>query len=268
MIGRRLVAGTAVVAAVAAGGVVGALIGVPGMSGASTSPTSTTTTSNGANEAPHVRGIGPFIGAGKDVLDAGAKALNLTTEQLLTKLRDGKTTIADVAKQQNVDVQTVIDAMAAAAKSDITDMVNNPLPVPPSFPGGWKGGPGFGFGHRDGGVIGGKFDAAAKALGITADQLMTDLRNGQSIADVAKAKNVDVNKVIDAMVSDAESGIDAAVKDGHLTPAEATKLKQDLKSHITDLVNNTPPKGERHFGFNGGGPGFGPGRWDTSTQQG
>jgi hypothetical protein len=265
MIGRRLVAGTAVVAAVAAGAVVGALIGVPGMSGASTAPTSTTTK---ANDAPHIRGVGPFIGAGKDVLDAGAKALNLTTEQLLTKLRDGKTTIADVAKQQNVDVQTVIDAMAAAAKSDITDMVNNPLPVPPKFEGGFKGGPGLGFGHRGGGVFGGKLDGAAKALGITTDQLMTDLRNGQSIADVANAKNVDLNKVIDAMVSDAQSEIDAAVKDGHLTQDEATKLKQDLKSHITDLVNNARPKGESHFGPDGGGPGFGPGRWGPATQQG
>ncbi|MDQ1481363.1 MAG: hypothetical protein QOI44_2224, partial [Actinomycetota bacterium] len=188
----------------------------------------------------------------------------LTTEQLLTKLRDGKTTIADVAKQQNVDVQTVIDAMAAAAKSDITDLVNNPLPVPPKFEGGFKGGAGFGFGHRGEGVFGGKLDGAAKALGITADQLMTDLRNGQSIADVAKAKNVDLNKVIDAMVSDAQSEIDAAVKDGHLTQDEATKLKQDLKSRITDLVNNARPKGEGHFGPDGGGPG----RWGPATQQG
>jgi hypothetical protein len=242
------------------------------MSGAATSPTSATSTTTEANEAPHFRGGGPFMGAGKNVLDAGAKALNLTTEQLLTKLRDGKTTIADVAKQQNVDVQTVIDAMAAVAKSDITDMVNNPLPAPPSFAGGTKGGPsfgfGFGFGHHDGGMLGNKLDAAAKALGITADQLMTDLGNGQSIADVAKAKKVDVNKVIDAMVSDAQSGIDAAVKDGHLTKDEATNLKKDLKSHITDLVNNTRPKGEGHFGPGGGGPGFGRGRWDAATQQG
>jgi urease gamma subunit len=258
MIGRRLVAGTALVAAVAAGGVAGALIGVPGMSGAATSPSSTTTEQG---DAPHVRGFGGhvFIGAGKGVLDAGAKALNLTTDDLLAKLRDGKTTIADVAKEQNVDVQTVIDAMAAAAKSDITDMVNNPLPVPPSFPDGSKG-PGF-FGH---GLRENKLDAAAKALGITADELLTQLRDGKSIADVAKTKNVDVNKVIDAMVSDAESKIEGAVKDGDLTPDEATKIKSDLKDRITELVNNAPPSGERPFG----GGGFGPGRWAPDTQQG
>ena len=93
---------------------------------------------------------------------------------------------------------------------------------------------------------------------------MTQLRDGKSIADVAKAKNVDVNKVIDAMVSDAQSKIDGAVKDGHLTQDQATKLKSDLKQHITDLVNNAPPSGERHFG----GGGFGPGRWEPDTQQG
>jgi hypothetical protein len=219
MIGRRWVAATAVVAAVVGGGVAGALIGIPGTSGASTSgstSTSTTTKSSDANKGPHARGhLGFGLGAGKDVLDAAAKALHLSTDDLLTKLRDGKTTIADIAKDQNVDLQTVIDAMTAVAKSDITDFVNNPLLAPPSFAGGLKGGPGFGFGfgHRGGALFENKLDAAAKALGITADELQNDLRDGKSIADIAKAKSVDVNKVIDAIVSDAESKIDAALKD-------------------------------------------------------
>ena len=51
-------------------------------------------------------GFGPVIGADKDVLDAAAKALNLSTKDLLSKLSDGKTTIADVAKAQNVERQT------------------------------------------------------------------------------------------------------------------------------------------------------------------
>jgi polyhydroxyalkanoate synthesis regulator phasin len=198
------------------------------------------------------------------VLEAGAKALDLSVDDLLAKLRDGKTTIADVAKQQNVDVQTVIDAMTAAAKSDITDMVNNPLPVPPKFPDFRDGLKGPGFGFHFGGMKEDKLGAAAKALGITADELIQDLRDGKSIADVAKAKNVDVSKVIDAIVSDAQSKLDAAVKDGDLTQDEANTLKSDLKNRITDLVNNAGPFGERHFR----GGDFGPGRWEPETQQG
>lgn len=263
MIGRRLVAGTAVVAAVAAGGVAGALIGIPGTSGAATSSTSTTTKSSDATGPDGARefhrNMGPF-GASKDVLDAGAKALGLSTEDLMTKLRDGKTTIADVAKEQNVDVQTVIDAMAAVAKSDIEDLVNNPLPAPPSF----------GIGHRGFGIRENKIGAAAEALGITADELMTQLRDGKSIADIAKAKSVDVNKVIDAIVSDAKAKLDAAVKDGDLTQEQADSMSEDLKARVTDLVNNTRPKFARHFGPGDVGPEFGPGngagRWAEESQ--
>ncbi len=286
MIGRRLIAGTAVVAAVAAGGVAGALIGIPGISGASTSSSSSTsTTTNGAQpkDTTHARGHrgrfgGVVIGADKDVLAAGAKALHLSTEDLLAKLRDGKTTIADVAKDQGVPVQDVIDAMAAVAKSDITDLVNNPLPVPPSFAGmpgapngQGKGGPGFGFGHFGGELRGNNIDPAAKALGITSDELMQDLRAGKSIADIAKDKGVDLNTVIDAMVKDAQSKLDAAVKDKHLTQDQADKLAKNLKDGITDFVNNTRPKGEDHFGPGfapGGKPGFGFGPGDHNTQAG
>ena len=65
----------------------------------------------------------------------------------------------------------------------------------------------------------------AKALGITTDELKTDLGKGQSIADIAKSKNLDVNTVIDTLVGDASAKIDQAVTDGHLTQAQADKLK-------------------------------------------
>ena len=264
MIGRRLVAGTAVVAAVAAGGVAGALIGVPGLSGAATSTTKPNAPkANDAKPGHGPRGhFGPYIGGGKDVLDAGAKALNLSTDDLLAKLRDGKTTIADVAKQQNVDVQTVIDAMAAVAKSDITDLVNNPLPAP-SRRSRRKGFDGFGF-------RGGDTSSARppRRSASPTDELKTDLGKGQSIADVAKAKNVDVNKVIDALVSDAQS---KHRRRGQGRPPHAgrrpTKIESGLTDMITKLVNNKHEPGDGHFGGRGhfGPGGGGPGVWGPNN---
>ena len=256
MIGRRVLAATVVVAAVAAGGVAGAVLGIPGLSGAST----TSTTTPKPELAPHEGGMhGRFGGAGKDVLDAAAKALNLSTADLMQKLSDGTTTIADVAKQQNVDVQTVIDAMDAVAKTDISNLVNNPLPVPPAFKGGPGGPGGFaapGLGFRS---FGGDPAAAAKALGISPQELMTDLRDGKSIADIAKTKNVSVNSLIDTLVNDAKSKIDAAVKAGHLTQDQATKLETNLKDRISNLVNNAGFKGLGQFGGGHGRRfGFGP----------
>src|SRR5262249_53411044 len=123
MIGRRFLAAGIVAGAVAVGGVAGALIGIPGLSSASRS--STTSDATGASGATGTTGpdggrhfhgfFGLHVGADKGVIDAAAQALHLTTEQLLDKLSDGKTTIADVAEQQHVDLQTVTDAMEAVA---------------------------------------------------------------------------------------------------------------------------------------------------------
>jgi hypothetical protein len=241
MMQHRLVTGIAVVAAVAAGGVGGALIGVPGLSGAQPFPASATNTATADGTKP----VGPMRGESA-LLDAAAKALNLTTQQLADKLSDGKTTIADVAKQQNVDLNKVIDAIASADRARIGDIVNKPWPKFGPGPGGERHG-GFGIG------LGAGLDSVAKALGISTADLKTDLAKGQSIAQIAKSKNIDVNKVIDALVADASARIDQAQKDGHLTQAQADKAKTDLKTRNTDLVNNGFPKGpaDGPFGFPG-----------------
>ena len=71
-------------------------------------------------------------------------------------------------------------------------------------------------------------DPVAKALGITTDELKTDLAKGQSIADIAKAKNVDLNKVIDALVADATAKIDKLVTDKHnMHSLSSSRAKRD-----------------------------------------
>jgi uncharacterized protein (DUF433 family) len=267
MIGRRMIAAGVVAAAVAAGGVAGAMIGIPGLSSASSSASLSSSAGgsggsggSGGTHFPGRAGFAPGLGARKDLLDAAAKSLHLSTEQLLQKLSDGKTTIADIAKDQKVDVQTVIDAMEAVANSDISNFVNNPLPAFGHFHAkGALGGPavgGFGFGFR--GALDGSIDAVAKALGISTKDLLGDLRNGQSIADIAKSKNVDINKLITTLVTDAKAQIAAAAKAGHIPQALATKIEDDLQQLITNAVNNTHPKGFGGFGgfgHEGGGRG-------------
>ena len=72
----------------------------------------------------------------------------------------------------------------------------------PDGMGGGKGGRGHGgFGGGFGGGRGADLTAAATALGVTSDALKTELQAGKTIADVAKEKGVDVQKVIDALVA-------------------------------------------------------------------
>jgi ribosomal protein S20 len=244
VLGRRFTIPLVITASVVVGGTAGALLGVPMLSGASTN-----STTNVANASGPARASGTRPGPSAS-FDAAAKALNLTTDELRNKLSDGKTTIAGIAKEKNIDINTVIDAIAAADRQRIEDFVNNPLPA--------RGhGPGAGFGYGPGKAFGAdeKLDAAAKALGTTTDDLRSALRDGKSIADVAKDKNVDVNKVIDAMVAAAQARIDQAKTDGKISQEQADRLKSELKDRITKVVNGDFAGPRDH------GPGPGRGFW-------
>jgi hypothetical protein len=59
------------------------------------------------------------------------------------------------------------------------------------------------------------------------------------MADVAKANNVDVQKVIDALVADKNAELDAAVKAGTMTQAQADAEKAEATQFVTDQVNGT-----------------------------
>lgn len=58
---------------------------------------------------------------------------------------------------------------------------------------------------------GADLDAAATTLGMTRAELVTELKAGKSIADVAEEKDVDVQKVIDAMVAEGKARLEAAI---------------------------------------------------------
>lgn len=125
------------------------------------------------------------------------------------------------------------------------------------------GAPGFGFGHREGGphwFMHG-LDTAATYLGLTQAQLRTQLASGKSLAQVAKAQGKSVDGLKDALVKDAKTKLDAAVKAGRLSAAEEQRILSEIEEHVDDLVNGTPPgpppfRGGPHgFGFrDGDGP--------------
>ena len=97
-------------------------------------------------------------------------------------------------------------------------------------------------GHGEMGRGGPGLDAAAEALGITADELRTELESGQTIAKVATAKGVDVQTVIDAMVAQFKAHLDEEVASGEHTQEEADQKLADVTERITDSVNNGMPE--------------------------
>ena len=99
---------------------------------------------------------------------------------------------------------------------------------------------------------------AARTIGISRSELKTALRSGQSIADVARSKNVEVQKVIDALVAEAKRHLAGKVAAGQLTQAQADRRSARLTERITALVNHarqgTRRAGEPRRGFRGPGP--------------
>ncbi|MEO8694960.1 MAG: hypothetical protein ABI658_15645 [Acidimicrobiales bacterium] len=93
-------------------------------------------------------------------------------------------------------------------------------------------------GHR-GGPRGGGADlsVAATTIGVTADELRTALQSGQSIADVATAKGVAPQAVIDAMVAAMNQRLAESVTAGKLTQAKADELAATAATRIADVVN-------------------------------
>jgi AraC-like DNA-binding protein len=109
-------------------------------------------------------------------------------------------------------------------------------------------GPGFRkerhFGGRHHGL-----EAAAKYLGMTEAALRTQLQNGKTLAQVARDRNKSVDGLVTALAAEKKARIEQAVKDGHLTRAQADELVARMKEHVTAMVNGRfERRREHHFG--------------------
>ena len=75
---------------------------------------------------PHGGGPGGGRGLGLEGLQVAAEALNMTTDELITALRSGKT-LEELADAAGVDLQDVQDAIQAARATDMRDRIQQAL---------------------------------------------------------------------------------------------------------------------------------------------
>jgi uncharacterized protein (DUF433 family) len=159
--------------------------------------------------------------AARGVLVTAAKAINIAPKDLLAELRKGQS-IADVAAAHNVPEQTVIDAIVDAATKKIDDAVaagkldatraadfKAKLPdrvkqlverTPKHLADGTRA------------ALARPVAIAAKAIGIDAKDLASELKAGKTVAQVAQEHGVDPQKVIDALVDAGTKRLEAAAQ--------------------------------------------------------
>jgi hypothetical protein len=164
-------------------------------------------------------------GLGQAELEAAAKALGMTVDELSTALQSGKTLEA-LATEKGVDFQAVLNAIQAV----------RPL--------------------RLGSV---ELEAAAKALNMTTDELTAAMQAGKTLEQVATDQGVDVADVKAAIqaahATELRDRISQAVTDGTITQENADWLLEGLDKGFIGVP------GAFGFGFgghHGPGDGFGP----------
>jgi hypothetical protein len=104
----------------------------------------------------------------------------------------------------------------------------------------------------------GELDAAASYLGLSEDQLRTQLESGKSLAQVAKDRGKSVDGLVQALVDSATKRLDADVAADRLTKAQEQQILSGLKQRITDFVNGVRRR-DRDFRFDRGFAGPPPG---------
>jgi hypothetical protein len=217
---KHLAAATVAVASVAGLGA-GFVLGSPNLVGAQTSSSTTTATTAPSTTDPA----------------KPAARVNPVDDALAKLVKDG----------------TITQTQADAVKKALQDA--RPADGRGGRGHGPRGGMG-GFGMEEGKSV---VDAAAKALGITSDELMQQVMSGTTVAKIADSKNVPLNTVVDAAVKEITTKIDAAVTAGNMTPAQADKIKANLTQTVTDFANGKMPFGKGGMpGMHGGrgGPGW------------
>ena len=150
-----------------------------------------------------------------------------------------------------VAIVAVLGISSAAFAQTATPPATPTAPTVPGGPGG-----GFGFGRGGGLHSQAALDAAAKALGMTSDELFAQLWGGKTLAALADEKGIDiatVQKAVEAaMQAETKTAIAQAVKDGNMTQDKADWLLQGLDKGYWG--------GQHDFGFGMGrgmGRGFG-----------
>src|SRR3954454_7918008 len=116
------------------------------------------------------------------IIDDAAQRLNVSPEALRSALGAAEDTQLDQAVKDGKLTQEQADAIKKR-RQQAGDVLGGPGVGVPGGPGGRGfGGPDLGFKIGPGGAL----DAAASALGLKRADLLTKLRDGKSIADVAK----------------------------------------------------------------------------------
>jgi hypothetical protein len=161
----------------------------------------------------------------------------------------------------------VVAALALAALAVVPALAANG-----TFRGGWGGMMGRGAndattgatsddtaGVCPGGGVGVASDVVTKLLGMTQDEIVTQLKAGSSLAQIAAGKGVAKADLVNAIIDARKTVLQQAVTDNRITQAQMDQMIQRMTERVNAMVDSTSlgtyggrGKGMMGRGFGGG----------------
>ena len=172
-----------------------------------------------------------------------AKLLGLSSQQLQTDLQSGQT-LSSLAQQQGVSSSSLLSGVEQDLKSNApkgassvsnsqlqqiaTNIING---TPPAQSGGSVGV--FGQSAQQGSEAHGpSLQNTAQLLGLSSQQLQTDLQSGQTLSSLAQQQGVSSSSLLSSVEQDLQSN----------APQGASSVSNSqLQQIATNIINGTPP---------------------------
>ncbi len=223
-----------------------------------------------------------------------AEVLGMSPEDLVAELREGKS-VTDVAAEKGVALETVVEALLDARREALAEAVaagrltqeeademlaemeeriterlqQSGLPMGPAGR--------MGQAARFGWQARGQVELVAEALGMDTEDLVAELGEGKSVADVAAERGVALETVVEALLDARREALAEAVAAGRLTQEEADQRLAEMEERITEHLQQVNPVrrmwttgrgawGGRGPGLMGRGQRGGRGGWSGGTQ--
>ena len=249
----------------------GFVLGVPGLTSAAGDVETDSIderSSDGAKDGADGRhGRGKGKGGKMGSPETLATALGVDTETLRSEFAAGKS-IADIAAEQGIAIDTVVAALVAdleehlnehvadgsltedeaaeklaSAEDRISEKVND---VPPTRD------------RNSGPRRGGQLPAAVlEMLGIDGPALREALSEGKSVADIAEENGVEIGEIVGELLHERSVHLAEHVADGSLTEDEAAEKLEAMEAKITERLSTVPEAGEGLRGPKHDGDGHG-----------
>jgi uncharacterized protein YidB (DUF937 family) len=220
-----------------------ATTGTSGSSTANTANTASTASTASVRHLNHRAHTQAFAGA--DI----ANILGITPQTLKSDLQNGQS-LAQIAQSKGMDEQTLIQKIEDAQKTRLDKAVKNGkltsnqeqniltkmdarVKKLVEHKGGFSA-------HRKlrGAVRAVGINDLTSILGIDKATLQADLKNGESIAEIAQSKGISEGDVVSALKQKLQTKLDAAVTEGKLTSTEESNILKKFSSNIDKVLNH------------------------------